>query len=57
MPEEFQYDAFLSHSAKDKTVVRPLAERLPRGNKSRQGRKNGSDVVRFLSPLGMAEAL
>ena len=57
MPEEFQYDVLLSHSAKDKTVVRPLAERLPRGNKSRQGRKNGSDVVRFLSPLGMAEAL
>ena len=28
MPEDFQYDAFLSHSAKDKTVVRPLAERL-----------------------------
>ncbi len=28
MPEEFQYDVFLSHSAKDKAVVRPLAERL-----------------------------
>ena len=24
----FQYDVFLSHSAKDKAVVRPLAERL-----------------------------
>jgi hypothetical protein len=28
MPDEFKYDAFLSHSAKDKAVVRPLAERL-----------------------------
>ncbi|MEK7677945.1 MAG: ORF6N domain-containing protein [Verrucomicrobiota bacterium] len=28
MPNEFQYDVFLSHSAKDKAVVRPLAERL-----------------------------
>jgi hypothetical protein len=28
MPIEFQYDVFLSHSAKDKSVVRPLAERL-----------------------------
>ena len=30
MPETptFQYDVFLSHSAKDKAVVRPLAERL-----------------------------
>ena len=28
MPGEFQLDAFLSHSAKDKAVVRPLAERL-----------------------------
>jgi len=29
MPDEFQYDVFLSHSAKDKAVLRPLAERLP----------------------------
>ena len=28
MPDEFQYDVFLSHSAKDKAAVRPLAERL-----------------------------
>jgi hypothetical protein len=28
MPDKFQYDVFLSYSAKDKTVVRPLAERL-----------------------------
>src|SRR3954452_11559405 len=28
MPNDFPYDVFLSHSAKDKAVVRPLAERL-----------------------------
>jgi len=28
MPNEFLYDVLLSHSAKDKAVVRPLAERL-----------------------------
>ncbi len=28
MSAEFSYDVFLSHSAKDKAVVRPLAERL-----------------------------
>jgi small GTP-binding protein len=28
MPESFQYDVFLSHSSKDKDIVRPLAERL-----------------------------
>jgi small GTP-binding protein len=28
MADEFTYDVFLSHSAKDKAVVRPLAERL-----------------------------
>jgi hypothetical protein len=28
MGQEFKYDVFLSHSAKDKAVVRPLAERL-----------------------------
>ena len=28
MPNEFQYDVFLSHSAKDKAVVRAVAERL-----------------------------
>jgi len=28
MPDEFPYDVFLSHSATDKAVVRPLAERL-----------------------------
>jgi hypothetical protein len=28
MGQDFQYDVFLSHSARDKAVVRPLAERL-----------------------------
>ncbi len=28
MSEEFKYDVFLSHSSKDKAVVRKLAERL-----------------------------
>ncbi len=28
MPDNFLYNVFLSHSAKDKAVVRPLAERL-----------------------------
>ena len=28
MGQEFEYDVFLSHSAKDEAVVRPLAERL-----------------------------
>ncbi|MSU63969.1 MAG: hypothetical protein EXS31_16515 [Pedosphaera sp.] len=28
MPNDFQFDVFLSHSAKDKTLVRPLAKRL-----------------------------
>jgi hypothetical protein len=28
MPDEFQYDVFLSHSAKDKAEVRAVAERL-----------------------------
>jgi hypothetical protein len=30
MSETFAFDVFLSHSAKDKAVVRPLAERLRR---------------------------
>ena len=31
MPDEFTYDVFLSHSAKDKAVVREIAERLRTG--------------------------
>jgi hypothetical protein len=40
MPNDFQYDVFLSYSSKDKAVVRPLAERL---------RKDG--LNRFVSAL------
>ena len=32
MIEQFEYDVFLSHSAKDKAVVRLLAERLLKDN-------------------------
>src|SRR5688500_19234367 len=28
MVEQFEFDVFLSHSSKDKAVVRPIAERL-----------------------------
>ena len=28
MPDDFKYDVFLSHSAKDKPIVRDVAERL-----------------------------
>src|SRR5688572_11917017 len=28
MPDDFKYDVFLSHSSKDKPIVRDLAERL-----------------------------
>lgn len=28
MPDEFQYDAFLSHSSKDKVAARQMVERL-----------------------------
>ena len=38
MPDDFPYDVFLSHSAKDKAVVRPLAERL---------RNDGLEHLRF----------
>jgi hypothetical protein len=30
MPDEFQFDVFLSHSAKDKAVVRPIFVAAPR---------------------------
>ena len=39
MTQDFHYDIFLSHSAKDKAVVRPLAERL---------RKDGLEHSRVL---------
>ncbi|HEX8377842.1 MAG TPA: toll/interleukin-1 receptor domain-containing protein, partial [Pedobacter sp.] len=30
--EEFQYDVFLSHSSKDKLIIRELADRLKADN-------------------------
>jgi len=39
MTEQFAYDVFLSHSSKDKTVVRAVAERLK------------ADTFRFRDPL------
>jgi hypothetical protein len=46
MPPAFQYDVFLSHSAKDKAVVRPLAERLRTcpGVAARRSRTDGLKV-------------
>ena len=62
MPNKFQYDVFLSHSEKDKVVVRPLAERL---RKDRPGLQPSafslqpfpdapikSSLGRFLAPTG-----
>ena len=46
MPDEFPYDVFLSHSAKDKAAVRPLAERL-----RADGIFNSSQPSTFISQL------
>ena len=48
MPESYEFDVFLSHSAKDKAVVRPLAERLRtcRAVAARRRRKDGLKVWR-----------
>jgi hypothetical protein len=47
MEQDFQYDVFLSHSAKDKAVVRPLAERLRTGRPEAFGRrrKEGTGIL------------
>ena len=50
MSAEFQYDVFLSHSAKDKAVVRPPAERL-----RRDGLKVWFDEWECPSPAGAGE--
>ena len=42
MPVDFQYDVFLSHSSKDKAVVRPLAERLRADGPSKFGARNSA---------------
>jgi hypothetical protein len=39
MGQEFEYDVSLSHSAKDKAVVRPLAERLRTRRAEAAGRR------------------
>ncbi len=39
MPNDFKYDVFLSHSAKDKPVVRELTNRLKK-DKLRVGSEN-----------------
>ncbi|MBI5386657.1 MAG: toll/interleukin-1 receptor domain-containing protein [Verrucomicrobia bacterium] len=49
--EAFPYDVFLSHSAKDKTVVRPLAERL-----RQDGLKVWFDEWECPSPAGAGES-
>ena len=46
MPDEFPYDVFLSHSAKDKAVVRPLAEPL-----RKNGQLDNSQLSTFISQL------
>ena len=48
--ETFPYDVFLSHSAKDKAVVRPVAERL-----RQDGLKVWSDEWECPSPAGGGE--
>jgi len=48
MSDDFKYDVFLSHSAKDKAVVRPLAERLWQDGPFKFGTRN--------SEFGIAQA-
>lgn len=43
MPDEFQYDVFLSHNAKDKARVRRLAERLRAAGRRAQALRVGFD--------------
>ena len=50
MPNGFQFDVFLSHSAKDKAVVRPLAERL---RQDRPGLQPSASSL-FLTPPSKA---
>jgi hypothetical protein len=47
MEQVFQYDVFPSHSAKDKAVMRPLAERLRTGRAEAFGRrrKEGTGIL------------
>jgi hypothetical protein len=54
MADDFQYDVFLSHSAKDKAVVRGVAEsaRGGRPDGSRRGLMSGKSRPRFPAPIG-----
>ena len=45
MPDDFPYDVFLSHSAKDKAVVRPLAERLRADGATKFGTRNAESGI------------
>ena len=58
MTDNFQYDVFLSHSAKDKAVVRPLAERLLacRAVVSASARRRKAGTFRFRDLLNPAFA-
>jgi len=59
--DDFQYDVFLSHSAKDKAVVRPLAERLRadglkvRACPAKPPGEGGGDEWELPSPPGAGE--
>ena len=48
MSNDFQFDVFLSHSAKDKAVVRPLAERL-----RQDGRQGKAEFRRQKAKVGI----
>ncbi len=45
MPDEFQYDAFLSHSATDKAVVRPLPVAAPRESAANSPARQAEEEV------------
>jgi hypothetical protein len=49
--ESFPYDVFLSHSAKDKAVVRPLGERLWQAGLNFAGICGVESGVESIAPL------
>jgi hypothetical protein len=51
MGQDLQDDAFLSHSAKDKAVVRPLAERLRTCRAGAAGRRRKDALKHLRFPL------
>ena len=50
MADDFKHDLFLSHSAKDKAVVRPLAERLRTCRAGAAGRRRKDGLRVWLVP-------